>query len=71
MVKQYQVGIVRGLENLQDVIRVISDREDRLLGYKYHSRPGIVSFSANGGTNIASVLERLQKMGLSAVEVLR
>ena len=71
MVKQYQVGIVRGLENIQEVLGIISEREDGLLGYKYHSRPGIVSFKANGGTNIAKVLRELQKRGLSAVEVSR
>jgi len=30
MVKQYQIGIVRGLEKIQDVSEIISGQNDRL-----------------------------------------
>ncbi len=69
MIKQYQTGIVRGLENYLEVLHIISGEEGRLPKQKYHSRQGIVVFTPHNKVDISDLMARLAEIGLSTKEV--
>ncbi len=60
---EYNIGIVKGLREYLDVLKMISGENDGLPKQKYYQRQGIVAFNVEKNIDISKLVERLEERG--------